>query len=120
MRDAAVWPRAHASARAPRAPVRPRSRNPWVAICAQVLDSSLRRERCEASLTPGTCSDRLWLLPSGPDQVHQTAMRGGPPITLYVIGAASQAAVSSKTGAGMRRGLMCKRRILLHRAKRDG
>src|SRR3954467_14382809 len=33
----------------------------------------------EASLTPGTCSDRLWLLPSGPDQVHQTAMRGGPP-----------------------------------------
>jgi len=32
-----------------------------------------------ASLTPGTRSDRLWLLPSGPDQVHRTAMRGGPP-----------------------------------------
>ena len=32
-----------------------------------------------ASLTPGTCNDQLWLLPSGPDQVHWAAMRGGPP-----------------------------------------
>jgi len=32
-----------------------------------------------ASLTPGTCSKRLWLLPSGPDQVHHAAMRGDPP-----------------------------------------
>src|SRR3989304_1940705 len=31
---------------------------------------------------PGTCSARLWLLPSGPDQVHQAAMRGGPPLAL--------------------------------------
>src|SRR3954467_13729450 len=38
----------------------------------------MRRELV-ASLAPGTCRDRLWLLPSGPDQVHQTAMRGGPP-----------------------------------------
>jgi len=32
-----------------------------------------------ASLTPGTCSQWLWLLPSGPDQVHHPAMRGDPP-----------------------------------------
>ena len=32
-----------------------------------------------ASLTPGTCSKWLWLLPSGPDQVHHPAMRGDPP-----------------------------------------
>ena len=31
---------------------------------------------------PGTCSVQLWLLPSGPDQVHQAAMRGGPPKSL--------------------------------------
>src|SRR4029077_7829313 len=35
-----------------------------------------------ASLTPGTCGDQLWLLPSGPDQVHRTAMRGGPPYSV--------------------------------------
>src|SRR5437867_9952696 len=33
-----------------------------------------------ASRTPGTCGDWLWLLPSGPDQVHHHAMRGGPPL----------------------------------------
>jgi len=27
---------------------------------------------------PGTCSNWLWLLPSGPDQIHQPAMRGRP------------------------------------------
>ena len=32
-----------------------------------------------ASPTPGTCRERLWLLPSGPDQVHRAAMRGDPP-----------------------------------------
>ncbi len=32
-----------------------------------------------ASLTPGTCKQWLWLLPSGPDQVHHLAMRGDPP-----------------------------------------
>ena len=32
-----------------------------------------------ASLTPGTHIRRLWLLPSGPDQVHHPAMRGDPP-----------------------------------------
>ena len=32
-----------------------------------------------ASPTPGTRRDRLWLLPSGPDQIHRPAMRGGPP-----------------------------------------
>src|SRR5439155_26149324 len=73
--------------------------------------------KVEASLTPGTCSDRLWLLPSGPDQVHQTAMRGGPPPPWYVITMASQAAVSRQSGPGMRRRLMCRRWILLHRAK---
>src|SRR5215211_2689618 len=41
----------------------------------------MRRELV-ASLAPGTCRGRLWLLPSGPDQVHQTAMRGGPPSTI--------------------------------------
>jgi len=34
----------------------------------------------EASRTPGTYGDSLWLLPSGPDQIHETAMRGGPPL----------------------------------------
>jgi hypothetical protein len=33
----------------------------------------------EASLNPGTCTAWLWLLPSGPDQAHQSAMRGDPP-----------------------------------------
>ncbi|CAB1368492.1 protein of unknown function [Denitratisoma oestradiolicum] len=32
-----------------------------------------------ASLTPGTCKNRLWLLPSGPDQIHRLTMRGDPP-----------------------------------------
>jgi len=32
-----------------------------------------------ASLAPGTCRERLWLLPSGPDQVDRAAMRGDPP-----------------------------------------
>src|SRR4051812_10856093 len=41
----------------------------------------MRRELV-ASLAPGTCRGRLWLLPSGPDQVHQTAMRGGPPASI--------------------------------------
>src|SRR3989442_11467735 len=44
-------------------------------------------------------------------------MRGGPPPSLYVIAMASQAAVSGKSGPGMRRRLMCTGRILLHRAK---
>src|SRR5512141_353956 len=33
-----------------------------------------------ASRSPGTCSESLWLLPSGPDQVHDLAMRGDPPL----------------------------------------
>jgi len=33
-----------------------------------------------ASLNPGTCKNELWLLPSGPDQIHSLAMRGGPPL----------------------------------------
>jgi len=37
-----------------------------------------------ASRTPGTCGGRLWLLPSGPDQVHHHAMRGGPPLFVTV------------------------------------
>jgi len=36
-----------------------------------------------ASLDPGTGNDPLWLLPSGPDQVHGAAMRGGPPPSFY-------------------------------------
>ncbi len=38
-----------------------------------------KQEGKVASLTPGTCNKRLWLLPSGPDQVHHLAMRGDPP-----------------------------------------
>ncbi len=38
-----------------------------------------RKREWVASLTPGTCRERLWLLPSGPDQVHRAAMRGDPP-----------------------------------------
>jgi hypothetical protein len=33
-----------------------------------------------ASRSPGTCSKSLWLLPSGPDQIHDRAMRGDPPL----------------------------------------
>ena len=33
-----------------------------------------------ASRYPGTCSGSLWLLPSGPDQIHDPAMRGDPPL----------------------------------------
>src|SRR3982751_3455780 len=33
-----------------------------------------------ASRSPGTCRGSLWLLPSGPDQVHDHAMRGDPPL----------------------------------------
>src|SRR5688572_23001998 len=33
-----------------------------------------------ASRSPGTCRESLWLLPSGPDQVHDHAMRGDPPL----------------------------------------
>ena len=40
-----------------------------------------------ASRSPGTCSESLWLLPSGPDQVHDAAMRGDPPL----IGCACEA-----------------------------
>ena len=32
-----------------------------------------------ASRNPGTRGGWLWLLPSGPDQIHHSAMRGGPP-----------------------------------------
>ena len=39
-----------------------------------------------ASLTPGTCSKWLWLLPSGPDQVHHPAMRGDPPARMIAQG----------------------------------
>src|SRR5574343_299973 len=39
-----------------------------------------------ASLTPGTCSKWLWLLPSGPDQVHHPAMRGDPPVVILTQG----------------------------------
>src|SRR6266850_7552331 len=94
----------------------PGCRSPAAAICGQVLDSS-SVNKLVASLTPGTCRGRLWLLPSGPDQVHQTAMRGGPPPPLYVIAVASQAAVSGQSGPGMRSRLMYTGRILLHRAK---
>ena len=38
------------------------------------------RQRGVASRSPGTCSESLWLLPSGPDQVHDLAMRGDPPL----------------------------------------
>src|SRR5574343_1508179 len=41
-----------------------------------------------ASLTPGTCSKWLWLLPSGPDQVHHPAMRGDPPRRILTQGKA--------------------------------
>src|SRR6185503_13335169 len=78
MRDADAFVRERDVVRAPRAPDLRGCRNPSAAICAQVLDSSSVRELV-ASLAPGTCRNRLWLLPSGPDQVHQTAMRGGPP-----------------------------------------
>ena len=40
-----------------------------------------------ASRSPGTCSESLWLLPSGPDQVHDHAMRGDPPLIGCACGA---------------------------------
>ncbi len=45
-----------------------------------------------ASLTPGTCRERLWLLPSGPDQVHHAAMRGDPPRRILSASASLAAA----------------------------
>ena len=36
---------------------------------------------------PGTCGESLWLLPSGPDQVHDAAMRGDPPLIGCACGA---------------------------------
>jgi hypothetical protein len=52
--------------------------------------SGRRRERNEAwrrnggnevaSRSPGTYGYPLWLLPSGPDQIHEPAMRGDPPL----------------------------------------
>ena len=70
-----------------------------------------------ASLTPGTRRDRLWLLPSGPDQVHQTAMRGGPPVPIMPQrnNAHRQLFASLKSGAarGVKGTLF--HRILLHR-----
>jgi hypothetical protein len=35
----------------------------------------------------GTHDERLWLLPSGPDQVHRATMRGGPSILILTTGA---------------------------------
>ena len=40
--------------------------------------ASWRKEQRLTSRSPGTCSKRLWLLRSRPDQVHRAAMRGGP------------------------------------------
>jgi len=70
-----------------------------------------------ASLTPGTRSDRLWLLPSGSDQVHQTAMRGGPPVHIMPQRNTfrRQLFASSKSGAGGRANGTLFLRILLHR-----
>ena len=38
------------------------------------------KEQKVASRTPGTRGESLWLLPSGPDQVHDAPMRGDPPL----------------------------------------
>jgi len=50
-------------------------------LCQQTGSAAMRGALWDwvASLTPGTCRERLWLLPSGPDQVHRAAMRGDPP-----------------------------------------
>ena len=48
-------------------------------LITHVLCPTSNQEMEMASLTPGTCSQWLWLLPSGPDQVHHPAMRGDPP-----------------------------------------
>src|SRR5207244_10288600 len=106
-RDAAAFARARAAMPGRRALAPPGCRSPAAATCGQVLDSS-SVNKLVASLTPGTCSDRLWLLPSGPDQVHQTAMRGGPPPALYAMASTSQAGVSPQSGRGMRGKLLCK------------
>src|SRR5665213_751904 len=34
-----------------------------------------------ASRSPGTWVESLWLLPSGPDQIHDLPMRGDPPLS---------------------------------------
>ena len=67
-----------------------------------------------ASRSPGTCRESLWLLPSGPDQVHDLAMRGDPPL----IGARTtrephysrRAAPGAAAGAAHRAAIMPRRR----------
>ena len=56
-----------------------------------------------ASRSPGTCGESLWLLPSGPDQVHDAAMRGDPPL----IGRAMRARADYRPSAAHGK---CKRR----------
>ena len=46
----------------------------------QSSSSELTSKEGVASRSPGTCRESLWLLPSGPDQVHDHAMRGDPPL----------------------------------------
>jgi len=70
-----------------RKPARPRSvqRRTWaVEPASNKVSGRSDEQRRVASRTPGTCGGRLWLLPSGPDQVHHHAMRGGPPLFVTV------------------------------------
>ena len=52
-----------------------------------------------ASRSPGTCRESLWLLPSGPDQVHDAAMRGDPPMGERAKGAIIAARRRSRIGS---------------------
>ena len=49
-------------------------------VHAACSNAGRRTQKKVASRSPGTCSESLWLLPSGPDQIHDAAMRGDPPL----------------------------------------
>src|SRR5512141_1155265 len=53
-----------------------------------------------ASRSPGTCRESLWLLPSGPDQVHDHAMRGDPPLNGCAASASRDYRSSPAPGQG--------------------
>ncbi len=79
-------------------------------ICASPIkheaDMANKTKRV-ASRSPGTCSESLWLLPSGPDQVHDAAMRGDPPLIGCACGAEwglSAIGVTAASSASLGRG----------------
>src|SRR5512140_500555 len=80
--------------------IRPRLGDEHMSPPCEIVFICFGEEAEVASLTPGTCGKWLWLLPSGPDQVHHPAMRGGPPARMVARDVRSAAAApEEKRGA---------------------